>query len=130
MSKRSPSGYKWRNVRLELAATPEFPRGSASRAYMLHLPVREDGTIDEPGFHANPVIAAFRRFWPNEPDRRGLVVRTGEGWELSFQAEAGGKAGSFPIAMNRLLPGDQVTIAKKTGGIWRFRVVDLPSDGL
>ena len=93
---------------------------------MLHLPLREDGTIDQHAFRANPVIALFRRFWPNEPDRRGLVVHADGGWKLAFQPAFQDKA-MFPIAMERLLPGDEVMIEKHDGGCWRFRVVDLSS---
>lgn len=125
MNKRGPAGINWKSIRLELAETPEFPQGSASRAYMLHLPLHEDGTIDERALLANPVIAGFRRFWPNEPDTNGLVVRTDSGWALSFQPAVNGNGGSFQIDMSRLLPGDQVRIEKHDGGDWRFRVVDL-----
>lgn len=125
MTKHSPSENRWKSIRLELGATREFPQGSASRAYMLHLPLREDGTIDETALQANPLIAGFRRFWPNEPDRSGFVVRSETGWLLSFQPDGEGTV--FPIAMDRLLPGDQVIVDKCDGGSWRYRVVDLPS---
>lgn len=128
MNTHDPSGINWKSIRLELAGTPEFPLGSASRAYMLHLPLREDGTVDEQAFGANPAMASFRRFWPNEPDRSGLIVRAGRGWALSFQPVAIGNGTSLPIRMDRLLPGDAVTIDKHGRGAWRFRVVDLPFD--
>lgn len=121
---RRSLSVNWKNVRLELAGMPEFPQGSASRAYMLHLPLRQDGTIDEEAVQENPGIAGFRRFWPNEPDKSGLVVRTEGGWALSFRPAADGGA-SIPIELKRLLPGDEVVINKYTGGRWRYRVVDL-----
>ncbi|HKT86144.1 MAG TPA: hypothetical protein VJQ77_08675 [Novosphingobium sp.] len=124
MSTRHPLAINWRNIRLELAGVPEFPQGSASRAYMLHLPLRQDGTIDEEAFRENPGIAGFRRFWPNEPDLSGLVVRTGSGWALLFRRAANGAA-SVPIELNRLLPGDEVAINRYADDSWRYRVVDL-----
>lgn len=123
MSKRGPSGINWQSIRLELAETAEFPMGSATRAYILHLPLRDDGTIDEPAFRANPVIAGFRRFWPNEADRYGVIVRTERGWALSFRHAADRGDALFPIEMDRLLPGDPVKIDKN--GCRHFRVVDL-----
>ncbi|WP_091147100.1 hypothetical protein [Novosphingobium sp. CF614] len=125
MNKSGPSGFTWKSIRLELAETREFPRGSASRAYMLYLPLRPDGTIDEAVLRANPNIAGFRRFWPNEADRVGRVERTESGWALSFQPAPEAGSVSLPIEMNRLLPGDQVTIEKQGQRAWRFRVVDL-----
>lgn len=125
MTARGPLAYVWKSIRLELAETPGFPRGSASRAYMLNLPMRKDGTVDEQAVRANPAIAGFRRFWPNEPDRRGHVVRTDGGWALSFQPATNGRT-LFLIEMSRLLPGDEVMIEKSEGGSRPFRVVDLP----
>ena len=40
-------GMNWKTIRLELAATREFPTGSAGRAFLLRLPLRDDGSIDE-----------------------------------------------------------------------------------
>lgn len=117
----------WRHVRLELAPTPEFPEGSASRAYMLHLPLEEDGIIDKQALDANPVLADFRRFWPSEPDRKGRIIRLGDGWALSFTGADGGHR-IYPIEMDRLLPGNEVTIGKHDGGRWTFRVADLQRD--
>ena len=114
----------WRNIRLELAPKADFPEGSASRAYMLRLPVREDGTIDNRAIEANPGRCGFRRFWPNEPDRSGQIIREEKGWALTFSQTGTGEV-TYRIAMDRLLPGDQVTIEKQLGDHWLFRVVDV-----
>jgi hypothetical protein len=37
----------WKSIRLELARTKEFPEGSASRAYLLRLPLDDRGRIYE-----------------------------------------------------------------------------------
>jgi hypothetical protein len=75
---------QWNVVRLELARTPEFPGGSASRAFMLRVPLNKEGLIDEASLARRPAMATVRRFWPNEPDQTGYVVRKG-------------RAGRFPI---------------------------------
>ena len=67
---------KWKQIRLELARTNEFPTGSASRAYLVQLPVNEEGLIDEEVLKATPQRARVRRHWPNEPDMSGYVIRT------------------------------------------------------
>ena len=36
----------WKTIRLELARTPEFPEGSAAHAYVLRLPIDDDGYIE------------------------------------------------------------------------------------
>src|SRR5690606_1529686 len=83
-SSRHPLVMHWKTIRLELARTPEFPRGSASRAHLLRLPVNDQGVIDEEALRAAPGRATVRRFWPNEPDMAGHVVRTVEGWAFSY----------------------------------------------
>lgn len=120
----SPS-YIWKSIRVELAETPEFPRGSPSRAYMLRLPLCRDGTVHDDALRENPVTAGFRRFWPNEPDRNGLIVPAGSGWALAFRSGHDDVDGQeVPIAFRRLLPGDAVSIGSP-GRSRPFRVVAL-----
>src|SRR5687768_5243245 len=75
---------QWKLIRLELDPTPEFPAGSASRAYMLRLPLQDDGLIDATAMAASPAMASVRRFWPNEPDQQGYLIRKGDGWAFSY----------------------------------------------
>lgn len=74
----------WTTIRLELARTPAFPNGSAARSYVMRLPIGPDGRIDEQEYRHHPEYATVRRFWPNEPDRHGHLLRTAEGWTLSY----------------------------------------------
>lgn len=120
----SPS-YIWKSIRVELAETGDFPKGSPSRAYMFRLPLLRDGTVHEEVLRGNPSTAGFRRFWPNEPDRDGFIVPAGTGWALAFRPHRDGTEGEkVPIAFSRLLPGDGVTIGL-TGDSRPFRVVNL-----
>lgn len=75
----------WTTIRLELARTPAFPNGSAARSYVLRLPLGDGGLIDEQEYRAHPELATARRFWPNEPDRHGTLLHTGQGWALSYE---------------------------------------------
>jgi hypothetical protein len=70
----------WQSIRLELDRTEGFPRGSASRAYLLRLPLLSDGAIDEKALAETPERATMRRMWPNEPDCSGHVCRFNYGW--------------------------------------------------
>ncbi len=94
---------------------------------MLCLPLCEDGAIDEEAFKANQAKAICRRFWPNEPDRTGFVVRARNGWALSFHPAASDGDATIAIELVRLLPGDHVTVGRSGHGRGRFRVVDLRS---
>ena len=75
----------WKSIRLELARTEDFPQGSASRAYLLHLPLDDEGLVDEPTLKGSPARATVHRFWPNERDMAGYVIPTPHGWALSYR---------------------------------------------
>lgn len=112
----------WKAVRLELARTKEFPNGSAGRAYLLRLPLGEDGVIDDRAYRANPTYATVRRYWPNEPDRAGYLLPQGSGWAFSYAIDlldrdrANLEAG--PIRL-----GGELTILEADGRQLPFRVV-------
>jgi len=75
---------KWRTIRLELAATTEFPRGSVGRGFLIRAPLNQDGSIDEPRLRENPDRAKVRRVWSNEADKRGRLVRMDGHWAMRF----------------------------------------------
>jgi len=70
----------WKQIRLELASTPEFPAGSVSRAYLLRLPISDDDHVDVAAYRQNPRRAVVRRHWSSEPDQRGQLLEAGEEW--------------------------------------------------
>ena len=87
----------WKNVRLELAGTHDFPNGSAGRAYLLRLPLDERGLIDERLIVQFPQRATVRRHWPNEPERNGYLVRKPHGWSFSSAQVSMGDGGEFQL---------------------------------
>lgn len=114
----------WQTIRLELAPTPEFPSGSASRAYLIRLPLDGDCAVDAAALAANPARATVRRFWASEPDRFGRVVHTEDGWVLQFNGARGPHA-SARLRADRLHPGGRVTIVGPDGTPLPFRVADV-----
>jgi hypothetical protein len=116
---------KWTLVRLELAPTPEFPAGSASRAYMLHAPLDAAGLIDEAALAQAPAMATVRRFWPNEADQTGQLVRDGKGWSFSRPVGDDGHDGLCRLEARPLRQGACLTITDADGTRYRFRVVQL-----
>lgn len=112
----------WTTIRLELARTPAFPNGSAARSYVLRLPLAKDGRIDEREYGCHPELATVRRFWPNQPDRHGSLLRTAEGWALSY--------GSNGAEMDRMdaeaiQPGSRITLTGPEGDWLPFEVKAL-----
>lgn len=85
----------WQSIRLELDRTRDFPNGSAGRAYLLRLPLRNDGSIDEAAILRAPEHATMRRLWASEADLSGHVRRIGNRWAL---VSAGGEKGESIIS--------------------------------
>ena len=109
-------------MRLELAGTPEFPGGSASRAYLMRLPIGENGMIDEISLAEMPSDATVRRFWPNEADRVGRVVRTESGWAVAYEQEG---AALCRIEADPIRLGGQLRVTEADGRRLPFRVASL-----
>lgn len=115
----------WKSIRLELAETREFPRGSASRVYLLRLPLDEDGTIDAAALARMPAHATVRRFWPSQADLLGNVIDTDAGWAFGYSR-------GEPVP--RIVPqpgvsafrcGEDIVLAEPDGTALPFRVARL-----
>jgi hypothetical protein len=115
----------WKSIRLELARTREFPEGSASRAILLHLPLDKDGLIDEETLRRAPVRATVHRFWPNESDQAGYVIRTPRGWALSYRPGEEDDEIVFHLETHPIRMGEYVTLTEPDGRQLPFRVASL-----
>ena len=119
----------WMLIRLELSATEEFPRGSASRCYLLRLPLRTDGLIDEYEMLAAPRQATVSRFWPSEPDQLGYLppIKGGCGFSCEFEGTEGRctcDVGACAIELGRCL-----CFVEPDGRTLPFRIVSLAPIG-
>lgn len=74
----------WKTIRLELAATDAFPKGSVGRGFLIRAPMDQEGRIDEHSLQRTPDRAKVRRVWTNEPDENGKLVRVNDHWALRF----------------------------------------------
>ena len=115
----------WKSIRLELARTKEFPEGSASRAYLLRLPLDPSGLIDEEALGHTPALATVHRHWPNEPDLSGYVVRTPNGWALSYEPGEDDDETVFHLETHPIRVGEYITLTEPDGRRLPFRVASL-----
>ena len=115
----------WSTIRLELARTPPFPKGSAARSYVLRLPLDPAGMIDEQEYRTRPELATVRRFWPNEPDQHGYLLRTGDGWALSYAPGDADDERIYRLDAHSIAPGSYLTLTEPDGTRLPFLVRGL-----
>jgi len=117
-------GMKWKVIRLELA-NGEYPRGSAGRAYLLRLPLTDDGRIDEDVLEAEPARAVVRRYWANEADMIGQMVATPSGLAIRYETNADADGQLFRFGANSIHAGDDISLTDVDGSERHFRVASL-----
>ncbi len=114
----------WKTVRLELGRTKAFPEGSPSYAYVLHLPLRDDGKLDEDSYRLDRARATVRRLWPGEPDQSGtLIHRNGGAWAFSYAPGDDDDETIFHLETHKIKQGEYVTITETNGDKLPFKVV-------
>ena len=110
----------WNTIRLELAGTRRFPSGSVSRGFVIRLPLKANGSIDEASLARSPQRATVRRFWSTEPDESGRIVRV-DG-RLALRCE--GKP-DRTLSKDRLRLGDEVAVVECDGHPLLFKVASI-----
>src|ERR1700730_13037386 len=70
-----------RSVRLEMARCHEFPDGSSTHGYELHLPLTLAGKLDRDFWLKHRQGGGFHRFWGDIEDR-GRLRHGRKGWAL------------------------------------------------
>ena len=115
----------WKSIRLELARTRDFPEGSASRAYLLRLPLDERGLIDEQALYSAPALATVHRYWPNQRDRSGYMIRTPKGWAMSYEPGEEDDETVFHLETHPIRVGEYITLTEPDGSRLPFRVASL-----
>ena len=118
----------WKTVRLELASTDEHPRGSAGRAFLLHVPTANDGHIDRAAIERHPRRATMRRFWASEPDAFGFVEPMDGSWALRCVKGAGDKS-TFLLEAAPLRPDGQVKVRQPGGPPLPVRIASVRLNG-
>ena len=115
----------WCLVKLELARTDEFPAGSPSRTYLIRIPLDDDALINEAARKAEPQRATIRRFWPNEPDQSGYILKTKNGWVFSYAVGEEDDENLFHLENHPIRAGEYLTLTEPDGDRLPFRVVSV-----
>lgn len=115
----------WKVVRLELASSGEFPRGSVGRSYLIRLPLTNGGSIDDDQLGAQPDRATVRRFWANEPDISGYFTREVAGYAIRDDGGGPGHTRFVGFGDQAIHLGDQVLMTEPDGSQLAFRVASV-----
>ena len=127
---------KWQIIRLELASSWQFPRGSAGRSYHIRLPLTDDGAIDTAALQSQPARATVRRYWPNEADMVGYLVHTPMGYAICYEMNEtrlnGGNQSNgssdqrlFQFGAEAIRIGEELFLTEPDGRQARFRIANL-----
>lgn len=121
---------QWKIIRLELASSWEFPRGSVARSYLIRLPLTDEGTIDTATLESQPAHATVRRYWTNQADMLGHLVTTPMGYAIRYEGNGrmindAGEPALFQFGAEAIKVGEQIFLAEPDGRQLRFRVASL-----
>jgi hypothetical protein len=120
-------GMTWKTIRLELARTREFPEGSAAHAYVLRLPIDDNGFIERSAMKHPAESPIVHRMWPGERDRNGVVISRRAGWAFSYEVGDADDEGIFHLEHHPINLGEYLTITEADGERLPFKVVSCHS---
>ena len=112
----------WRKIRLELAQSSEFPKGSVGRAYLVRLPLDDNDLVDEAELLKRPHLATVRRHWATDADEAGLVQKV-DG-VLAMQCN-GTSARMLRFDGRPIRLGQQVSVVEPDGAVLGFRIAGI-----
>lgn len=112
----------WKNIRLELAQSPDFPTGSVGRAYLIRLPLDDNDLVDEGMLLKSPRLATVRRHWSVDPDEAGVVQKVDGAWAMSCSGRPARKLmfDGRPIRMGQI-----VSVVEPGGAVLTLRIAGI-----
>ena len=125
-----------KKIRLELARDREHPEGSNRHGYEFVGPLDEEGRLDPVLWKKYRERCRVRRFWQNEDDELGHLVRKRGGqWAFHYDINGGfdDDEGGYRLGNHKFTVGEYVSIREHEDDVMRtFRVVRveaLPKPG-
>ena len=123
-----------RKIRIEMARDPEFPEGSARHGYEFVAPLDRKRHIDAKAWMANRERCRVKRFWHNEPDEVGHLVRKpGGSWAFHYDihGDINDDEAGYRFGDHALIPGEYISIREHDEELRTFRIVSVvPLDQL
>jgi len=121
-----------KKIRIELARDRDFPEGSRHHGYEFTAPLDEGDSIDVEDWRKMRERCRVRRFWGDEPDEIGHLVRKpGGSWAFHYDLhgdEEDDETG-YRFADHTFRLGEYVSLREHDDELRTFRIVsvtDLP----
>jgi hypothetical protein len=117
-----------KHIRLQLARSKEFPKGSARHGYDLVVPLDKNGHIDPELWRRHREACRVRRFWEGEDDAVGHLVHKPGGaeharWAFEYAPGAAeDEEAGFRFGVHTFSPGEYVSIKDEDGELHTFVV--------
>jgi len=116
-----------RKIRLELARDREHPEGSSRHGYEFVGPLDQEGHLDPVVWKKYRERCRVRRFWQNEADEIGHLVRKPGGhWAFHYDVhgDSDDDEAGYRLGNHKFAPGEYVSIREHDDDVMRtFRVV-------
>jgi hypothetical protein len=117
-----------KKVRLALARDHDFPRGSRRHGYDLVAPLDSDNRLDPELWKKERKHCRVRRFWGDEEDELGHLVRKPGGhWAFHYDIEgdADDDEAGYRFNDERFVPGEYVSIHEQDDTMRTFQVITV-----
>ena len=102
-----------KRIRLELARDPDFPHGSRDHGYDISAPIDEAGQLLADEWKSNREHCRVRRFWGDEEEEIGHLVRKpGGSWAFHYDihGDVDDDEAGYRFNTHTFLPGEYVSI--------------------
>jgi len=111
-------------IRLELARDHEFPYGSRERGYEFIAPLDANGHLLADEWRTFRDRCRVKRFWPNQPEEIGRLVRRGGGsWAFDYDpSRTDDDEPGYKLDKHRFVPGEYVSFKEHDGRMRTFIV--------
>ena len=120
-------------IRLELARDEDFPQGSREHGYDITAPVGADGQLDADEWKDNRDKCRVRRFWGDEAEEIGHLVRKpGGSWAFHYDihGDEDDDESGYRFNMHKFIPGEYVSIREHDDDEMRtFKVITARNIG-
>ena len=115
-----------KKIVLHLARTKEFPDGSVAHGYDFNAPLDDAGQFDIEAWEKHKDDCTVHRFWGNEGEERGHLIRTRGGrWAFSYAPGPDDDEPIFKFLEHTLKEGEYISITEHDGVTRPFRITSI-----